>query len=589
MSSRPSTILVRRFEDLDPEVDLSYFARGFQEDLTAELTRFAGLEVFVPARAGEDPATEHELAGSIRRTRAGLAVHAQLTERSSGRAMWAQRFDVGDGDLFALQGRIASEVAGKLAASLDNLRLDRARRAPPTKLAAYDLWLRGRAALERGSPENDLEARDFFQRALALDPQFGRAYAGVSLSYFNDWSCQSWHLWKESEEQARVFAERAVELDDGDALVHIVLARVQMFHQEYERARASVERALALNPNDADVNVHAGHWIGHLGDTTRALELCRRAMELNPRHGAWYHVTPLWMHVFEGQYEDALREGLRAGGISVDTPAITAVAAAHLGRASDAAQLAAQFHDAFRGKVTFGRAPAPGEEFDWILEVNPLRLPEHRERLAQGLRAVGIAPGSATIRAEARPADLSSAGNRFVCEGDVWQLAYAGRGARLVGVKGFFDLARLLAEPQRAIHCLELSGAPATSGADDVLDSQARREIGRRIEELTQELEEAESTNDVGRIDRARSELDALTENLAGALGLGGRARKLGDAVERARSATTWRIRSAIRRVAAAHPELGQHLDHSIRTGVLCTYRPERPTAWEVEETSLTT
>ena len=589
MNVQRATILVRRFDDLGPEADLAYFAQGFQEDLILELSRFTSLDVYAPARAGDDPATEHELVGDLRRTAGHMAVHARLAERATGRTLWAQRFEVADAESFALQGQIAGEVAGALAVSLDGLRLERARRAPTTRLAAYDLWLRGRAALERGTPEADLEARDFFQRALALDPRFGRAYAGMSLSYFNDWSCQSWHLWKESEELARTFAERAVEFDDGDALVHIVLARVQAFHHEYERALASVERALALNPNDADVNIHAGHWIGNLGDTKRALELCRRAMELNPRHGDWYHVTPLWMHLMEGRHEEALREGLRAGAVFVDTPAITAGVAALLGRAQESARLVAQFRRSFLDKVTFGRTPAPSEEFDWIVAVNPLRRPEHRAILAEALRAAGLSSNATPTLVEARPADLPGVGNRFVREGDVWQLDYAGRGARLVGVKGFFDLARLLAEPERPIHCLELSGAPAASGADDVLDHEARREIGRRLEELTSELEEAEDMSDLGRRERSRAELDALTANLAGALGLSGRSRKLGDEVERVRSATTWRIRSAIRRVSTAHPELGQHLDNSIRTGVVCTYRPERPTVWQVEESSLTT
>lgn len=580
MSGPRTSILVRRFEDLSPEADMAYFAQGFQEDLITELARFATLEVFAPA--GQDAPCEHELVGSIRRTTGHLGVHARLVERTSGRTLWARRFELDDSDLFALQGQIAGEVAGTLAVSLDGLRLERARASPPTRLAAYDLWLRGRAELEQGTPEADLAARDLFERALALDPRFSRAYAGISLSYYNDWSCQSWHLWKESEEQAKAWAERAVEVEDGDALVHIVLARVQIYRREHERAERSIERALALNPNDAEVNVHAALWSAYLGETERALRLGRRAMDLNPRHGDWYHVPALWAHFLDGDDAEALREGERAGVVFVDTPALRAAAAALGGRADEARGLVEQYRSLWLQKVSFGRPPAPGEEFDWMIEVNPLRRPEHRERLAAGLRAAGIAPGRAPIPAEIRPADLPGTGNRFRREGDAWQLEYAGRGARLSGVKGFADLARLLAEPGRALHCLELAGAPREGGAAAVLDAQARREIEQRLQDLRQEQEEAEALGDAGRLERARAELDELGEGLAAALGLGGRSRKLGDAAERARSAVTWRIRSAIRRVAAAHPQLGQHLENSIRTGVLCSYRPERPTAWEV-------
>ena len=86
--------------------------------------------------------------------------------------------------------------------------------------------------------------------------------------------------------------------------------------------------------------------------------------------------------------------------------------------------------------------------------------------------------------------------------------------------------------------------------------------------------------DDSGRAGNAREELDQLVEYLSGALGLGGRARPLGSAAERARSTVTWRIRNAIRKIAAAHPRLGRHLENTVRTGTFCGYEPETPTIW---------
>ncbi len=82
------------------------------------------------------------------------------------------------------------------------------------------------------------------------------------------------------------------------------------------------------------------------------------------------------------------------------------------------------------------------------------------------------------------------------------------------------------------------------------------------------------------RAERARDELETVTAALASAFGLGGRARRAGDPAERARSAVTWRIRSAVSKVEAAHPALGAHLRSSVRTGTFCSYRPERPVEW---------
>ncbi|MET0206798.1 MAG: ATPase, partial [Thermoleophilaceae bacterium] len=116
--------------------------------------------------------------------------------------------------------------------------------------------------------------------------------------------------------------------------------------------------------------------------------------------------------------------------------------------------------------------------------------------------------------------------------------------------------------------------------AGELLDERARTEFRRRIEDLREDLELAEAANDPLRVERARAELDAVTAALASAFGLGGRARKAGDPAERARSAVTWRIRSALSKVEAAHPALGAHLRNSVSTGTFCSYRPERPVDW---------
>ena len=141
--------------------------------------------------------------------------------------------------------------------------------------------------------------------------------------------------------------------------------------------------------------------------------------------------------------------------------------------------------------------------------------------------------------------------------------------------------AQLLARPGTEIHCLELANRPAETGGDvPVLADRARRELKTRVRDLQQEIDEADAAHDLGRADRAREELDQIVEHLSGALGLGGRARQMGSAAERARSAVTWRIRNAIRKIASAHPRLGRHLENGVRTGTFCVYEPETPTDW---------
>lgn len=164
----------------------------------------------------------------------------------------------------------------------------------------------------------------------------------------------------------------------------------------------------------------------------------------------------------------------------------------------------------------------------------------------------------------------------LVQEGDLWRVSGFGESAYLKDSRGLHMLARLVGEPGRELHALDLSGAAATDGGDagEVLDERARDAYRARLAELRAELDEAESFGDSGRAERARLEADALTSELARALGLGGRARRTGSAAERARTNVQRRISSAIRSIAEVCPGLGAHLARAVRTGTFCAYAP---------------
>ena len=121
------------------------------------------------------------------------------------------------------------------------------------------------------------------------------------------------------------------------------------------------------------------------------------------------------------------------------------------------------------------------------------------------------------------------------------------------------------------------------SDAGPILDAQAKAEYKHRLDDLRRDLEEAERFNDPARAERARGEMDALAEQLASAVGLGGRNRRIGSEAERARSAVTKRIKSSIKRIGEAIPSLGSHLATRVKTGYFCSYNPhpERPVAWK--------
>jgi len=191
----------------------------------------------------------------------------------------------------------------------------------------------------------------------------------------------------------------------------------------------------------------------------------------------------------------------------------------------------------------------------------------------------------------------------FFRQGDYWVIGYRTAVALLKATRGLQDLALLLGNPGREFHVCELAGRGIgealslgkgeradhslqdglLSDVGPILDAQAKDEYKRRLDDLRRDLEEAERFNDTSRAERTREEMDALTEQLAAAVGLGGRNRPIGSGAERARSAVTKRIKASIKRIGETIPSLGSHLATRIRTGYFCSYspHPERSVAWK--------
>jgi tetratricopeptide (TPR) repeat protein len=475
-----------------------------------------------------------------------------------------------------------------LALRVDESRLRRTRSAPAASLGAYDLWLRGKEHLVRGTLEDDLAAREYFTKALEIDPHYPRAHAGLSLSYYNDWSCQNWHIWKESETEAFEAARRAVELEPRDPVVHVVLGRIHLYRREWEPARSHYDQALSLNPVDPEVISHIALGMGFLGECERAIQLADRAIALHPAHHPWYFGCKGLPLFTQGDYQSAARLFRQGDHAFLDFPAFEAAAFAYLGEIDEAHRSRDAFLANYRTKIRFGGEFSTDEPLLWLAQVNPFREKSHAEHFLEGLHRAGLGelpPGHRPFKpdVEVRPAGLRADINKFVKEGDLWSVAFAGEGARLVGVKGFEDISRLLARPGQPLHSIELMGSTSSfSSADSTLDAEARESLEHRVRELQEDIAEGERANDPGRTERASRELSEIAAELSRSLGLGGRSRKLGDPAERARSAVTWRIRSAIKKLRAAHPGLGQHLAATMRTGTFCVYEPGERIEWKL-------
>lgn len=209
-------------------------------------------------------------------------------------------------------------------------------------------------------------------------------------------------------------------------------------------------------------------------------------------------------------------------------------------------------------------------------------------RAPEASASTGAAPPVATLRRE----------------GDAWRVTVPGASFILRDTKGVQYLATLLRYPGEALHVLALSreadegSRTATPGelreaglqptdlgdAGELLDAEARAAYRARLADLRDELAEAERFNDPGRAERVEHEIEMLTQELARAVGLGGRVRRAGSAAERARLNVTRTVGVVLRKIAKEHPTLGEHLAATVRTGMYCSYTPDprRPVRWEL-------
>jgi predicted ATPase/type II secretory pathway predicted ATPase ExeA len=230
----------------------------------------------------------------------------------------------------------------------------------------------------------------------------------------------------------------------------------------------------------------------------------------------------------------------------------------------------------------------------------------HAARRTQAAGTQSLVPSPQSLSSPI-PSSQPPTPNTFRSEGEYWTVSFAGTTCRLKDARGLHYIAHLLQQPHQEVHVIPLItiGTDLSEGATEahpihdpslpfdhtegfsdvgeILDPQARAAYKQRLSELREELAEAQQLHDLGRSEQLAAELDFLTHELSSAIGLGGRARRVGSPAERARVNITRAIKLALRKIGEHHPALGQHLATTIKTGAYCSYTPDVrvPTTWQ--------
>src|SRR5262249_5511577 len=289
---RPS-IVVLPFANQSGDTADNYFSEGITGDIINALGRFPTLTVkaaslaqlkdrVAPVEVGRSLGVRYLVEGSVRRAADRVRVSTRLSDAQQGTVLWSEQFEKQLKDIFDVQDAITLHVAGTLAANLSRLEQQRALAKRPENLDAYDLVLRGRAALLRWSRSENREARQLFEQALRLDQNYAAAYAGLGLAYHHMATLGWTEFPDEMLARAEEVARKALSLDPESGAAYQVLSPLHTIRLQYELALMETDRALALNPSDSESHAARGNallWMGRTDEASAQLEI---AFDLNP-------------------------------------------------------------------------------------------------------------------------------------------------------------------------------------------------------------------------------------------------------------------------------------------------------------------
>ena len=396
------SIVVLPFTNLSGDPTQDYFADGITENLTTDLSRLSGSFVIARNTAfaykgknadarqiGKELGVRYVLEGSVQRDQNRVRVNAQLIDAETGGHLWAERFDKPLADLFDLQDEIVASLASQLGAELITNEARRAERTPNPD--SMDLYFQGMAWFNKGrNPADIARARDFFARALALDPHNLDAVVGTAAADVQ--AATGYYVDDKAERLVTVEANlnRVLSRSPNNALAHYLMGRVLVQTKRGAQGIAESERALALNPNLASAHALIGLaklFDGHPEETeSRELE----ALRVSPHDteaDVWVAYIAL-AKLYLGDYEGALSFYRRAKELNPNYPTgrfSMAAALMELGRLDEA-----------RAEVQAGLALNPGFTLrryrDGVQSDNPVFL-KGRERIIEEMRKAGVPKG----------------------------------------------------------------------------------------------------------------------------------------------------------------------------------------------------
>ena len=290
------SIAVLPLQNLSGDPNQEFFSDGATEELISTLGQLHAFEKVISRTSvmrykgaarpmpeiGKELGVDAILEGSIQRGAGRIRVRARLIRASTDTQLWSRDYDRSDTDLLGLQTDVASAIAQELRAQITPEEQGRVRRVRKISSAAQEEYMLGRFHFAKRNEMELNTAIAHYEKAIDLQPDFAAAYAGLSRTWADRgvWGALSF---REVEQRAKQYAEKAVELDPSLAEAHVALAeRVYQFDWDWTRAERELLRAVELDPNSVDAHSRSGQLYMILGRFSEAVPEAARAVELDP-------------------------------------------------------------------------------------------------------------------------------------------------------------------------------------------------------------------------------------------------------------------------------------------------------------------
>jgi len=328
----PPSVAVLPFLNMSADPENEFFADGITEDVIAHLAKIRSIKVISRTSVmafkkreqslreiGEKLGAATLVEGSVRRAGNRVRIVAQLVDGTSDEHLWAETYDRDLTDIFAIQTDVALSIAEALRAELTSDERSRVGRRPTDDLEAYDLYLRGRAALQTFSAEGFRRGLVLLDQAVRRDPEFALAWTSIAQIHAEDGI--SGAIGKSPEESIRLAKQavaRALELDDELGEAHGISALIRfVFDFDWQGAEDAFRQAIELAPGNAEIHDHYSWLCNSVGRFDDALREVRRANELDPLLAQSDVATTL---LRAGRIEEALAEARRNLAAIPDSP-----------------------------------------------------------------------------------------------------------------------------------------------------------------------------------------------------------------------------------------------------------------------------